>query len=48
MNRPALHVAVAVCVLMTGCSVLGQDHTREERAVSALADARDAVNQTDS
>jgi hypothetical protein len=48
MNRPALHVAVAVCVLLAGCSVLGQDHTREERAVSALADARDAVNQTDS
>lgn len=48
MDRPALHVAIAVCVILAGCSVFGQDHTREERAVSALADARDAVNQTDS
>jgi len=48
MDRPALHVAMAVCLVLAGCSVLGQDHTREDRAVSALADARDAVNQTDS
>ncbi|WP_135365330.1 LolA-like protein [Halosimplex halophilum] len=47
MDRPALHLAVAACLLLAGCSVLGPDHTREERAVAALADAREAVNDTD-
>ncbi|WP_436928411.1 hypothetical protein [Halosimplex halobium] len=47
MDRPALHLAVAACILLAGCSVLGPDQTREERAVEALADAREAVNDTD-
>jgi len=47
MDRPALHLAVAACIVLAGCSVLGPDHTRQERAVSALADASDAVNATD-
>ncbi|ELZ27439.1 hypothetical protein C475_05955 [Halosimplex carlsbadense 2-9-1] len=47
MNRPPLHLAIAACVLLAGCSVLGADHTRQERAVEALADARDAANATD-
>ncbi|WP_415378797.1 hypothetical protein [Halosimplex sp. TS25] len=47
MRRPALHLAIAVCVLLAGCSLLGPDHTRDERAESALADARDAVNDTE-
>lgn len=46
MRRPALHLAIAVCVLLAGCSLLGPDHTRDERAESALADARDAINDT--
>jgi len=48
MRRPALHLAIAVCVLLAGCSVLGPDHTRDERAESALADARDAMDDTES
>ncbi|WP_123536416.1 LolA-like protein [Halosimplex salinum] len=47
MRRPALHLAIAVCVLLAGCSLLGPDHTRDERAESALADARDAVDDTE-
>jgi hypothetical protein len=47
MDRPALHLAVAACLVLAGCSVLGPDHTRDERAADALADARDAVNVTD-
>lgn len=47
MARPALHVAVALALVLAGCSVLAPDHTREERAVSALADARDTVNATE-
>ncbi|WP_459194342.1 LolA-like protein [Halosimplex sp. J119] len=47
MRRPALHLAVAVCLVLAGCSLLGPDHTRDDRAESALADARDAMNETD-
>ncbi|QPV61466.1 hypothetical protein I7X12_11885 [Halosimplex litoreum] len=47
MDRPALHLVIAVCLVLAGCSVLGPDHSRDERAASALADARDAVNATD-
>lgn len=47
MDRPALHLAVAACLVLAGCSALGPDHTRDERAVDALADARDAVDATD-
>jgi hypothetical protein len=47
MDRPALHLALAACLVLAGCSALGPDHTRDDRAVSALADARDAVNETD-
>lgn len=47
MDRPALHAAIAVCLVLAGCSALGPDHTRQDRAVEALADARDAVNATD-
>jgi len=47
MDRPALHLAIAACLLLAGCSVLGPDHTRQERAVEALADAREAVDATD-
>ena len=47
MDRPALHVAVAVCVLLAGCSLLGPSHTREDRATAALANASDALNGTD-
>ncbi|QLH75924.1 hypothetical protein HZS55_00775 [Halosimplex rubrum] len=47
MDRPALHLAIAACLVLAGCSALGPDHTRDDRAESALADARDAVNATD-
>ena len=47
MDRPALHVAVAVCVLLAGCSLLGPSHTREARATAALENASDALNGTD-
>jgi hypothetical protein len=47
MDRPGFHLAVAACTLLAGCSVLGPDHTREERAGEALADALEAVNDTD-
>ena len=39
MNRPALHVALAVCVLLAGCSLLGPSYTREERATRGLDNA---------
>ncbi|WP_436925900.1 hypothetical protein [Halosimplex amylolyticum] len=47
MRRPALHLAIAVCVLLAGCSLLGPNHTRDERAESALADAAAAINDTE-
>jgi len=47
MDHPALHVAVAVCVLLAGCSLLGPSHTRDERATAALENASDALNGTD-
>jgi len=47
MDRPALHLAVAACLVLAGCSVLGPNHTRDDRAVEALADAREAVNASD-
>lgn len=46
MDRPALHLAIAACLVLAGCSALGPSHTRQERAVEALAEARDAVNDT--
>ncbi|QLH80252.1 hypothetical protein [Halosimplex pelagicum] len=47
MDRIALHLTIAACLVLAGCSALGPDHTRQERAVETLADARDAVNATD-
>lgn len=47
MNRPALHVAVAVCVLLAGCSLLGPSHTREERATGALDNASATLDGTE-
>lgn len=47
MDRPVLHVAVAVCVLLAGCSLLGPSHTRDDRATAALENASDALNETD-
>lgn len=47
MRRSALHLAIAVCVLLAGCSLLGPDHTRDDRAESALAEARDAINDSE-
>lgn len=43
MHRPALPLLLALCVATAGCSVLGPDHTREERAEAALDRAQDAV-----
>lgn len=48
MARPALQALLAVCLLTTGCSALGPDHTREERAVEVLDNARDSLASTDS
>lgn len=39
-------MAVALCVLLAGCSLLGSP-TREERATAALANASDALNATE-
>lgn len=43
MARPALHALLAVCLVTAGCSVLGPDYTRQERAVAALNDAHNAT-----
>lgn len=43
MARLALHALLAVCLVTAGCSVLGPDYTREERAVAALDDATNAT-----
>ncbi|MFB6165348.1 MAG: hypothetical protein ABEJ31_09345 [Haloarculaceae archaeon] len=47
MARPALHALLAVCLLTAGCSVLGPDHTRDERAEAALENATDALAATE-
>jgi len=47
VNRPALHVALAVCVLLAGCSLLGPSHTREERATRALDNASGTLDGTE-
>jgi hypothetical protein len=47
VTRPALHVAVAVCVLLAGCSLLGASHTREERATRALDNASATLDGTE-
>jgi len=44
MARSALHLVVLVCVVTAGCSVLGPEPTRQERAVAALEDATTAVD----
>lgn len=36
MRRPTLHVALAVCLVLAGCSVLGDDPVREGAAVERL------------
>lgn len=43
MSRPTLHFVLAACLLTAGCSMLGPDHTREQRAVSVLENATDAM-----
>ena len=47
MARLALHALLAVCVLTAGCSLLGTDHTREERAVTALDNTTDTLTATE-
>lgn len=48
MTRPVLYGLLVVCVLTAGCSMLGPDYTREERAVEALDNATDALASTES
>lgn len=48
MDRHALYVAVAASVLLAGCSLLGPDHTRDERAVETLENATDSIESVDS
>lgn len=47
MARQALHVALALCLVLAGCSLLGPSPTREDRAVSALDNATTAVEAAD-
>jgi len=47
VNRPALHGALAVCVLLAGCSLLGPSHVREERATRALDNASATLDGTE-
>ncbi|AEH36515.1 hypothetical protein [Halopiger xanaduensis] len=49
MRRPALRaltVSLILVVSLAGCSALGDDPTRDERAVEALEDARAALDET--
>lgn len=48
MTRPLLHALLALFVITAGCSGLGMDHTRNERAVEALDNASDAISSTSS
>lgn len=49
MRRPALRaltVSLLLVVSLAGCSALGDDPTRDERAVEALEDAQVALDET--
>lgn len=49
MRRPALRtltVSLILIVSLAGCSALGDDPTRDERAVEALEDAQVALDET--
>jgi hypothetical protein len=47
MARLALHALLAVCVLTSGCSLLGPDYTRDERAVDVLDNATDSLGASE-
>lgn len=48
MDRRALSVLVAFCVALSGCSILaGEESVRQERAVTALEEARETANGTE-
>lgn len=47
MVRPALHGALALCVVLAGCSALAPAPTRQDRAVAAHQNATDAVGDVD-
>lgn len=47
MDRRAFYVLLALCVLLSGCSILGEESVRQERAVTALEDARTTANETE-
>ena len=48
MGRPSLHVAVAVLLVLAGCSVFGTEAVRESDAVDRLNATQDRVNATSS
>lgn len=48
MSRFALHALLALCVVTAGCSVFGPDYPRSERAVQALADAKNTTATAES
>ncbi|WP_254279072.1 hypothetical protein [Haloarcula marina] len=48
MRRPALHVALAVCLVLAGCSLLGSDPVREAEAVDRLDSVRDRAQTVES
>ncbi|QIO23813.1 hypothetical protein [Haloarcula sp. JP-L23] len=48
MRRPALHVALAACLVLAGCSVLGDDPVREQAAVDRLDAARERAETIES
>ncbi|WP_135304439.1 LolA-like protein [Haloarcula amylovorans] len=48
MRRPALHVVLALSLVLAGCSVFGDEPVREERAVERLDAARERADTVES
>ncbi|MBV0924686.1 hypothetical protein KTS45_10800 [Halomicroarcula limicola] len=48
MRRSALHVALALSLVLAGCSVFGDEPVREERAVERLDAARERAETVES
>ncbi|MBX0294764.1 hypothetical protein [Haloarcula nitratireducens] len=48
MRRPALHVALALSLVLAGCSVFGDEPVREERAIERLDAARERAETVES
>ena len=48
MPRLTLHALLALCVVTAGCTFMGPDYPRSERAVEALADAKNTTGTVES